>query len=264
MQVDHFGIGDVAGFLRIVRLLKVDSEFCLAFDFGLHHLEIQSMALGGVVGIGIHLVQSSVGILEPSPFVRSDRVVLRIDSGILYQTLLVLNKIEYERLSIGVNVDDDTIEVNIYDADCVKVGSATINTLQLNEHDTDFIIIKENQLFSYETTLCQSGKQWRTYLQPTTIDLTMIYNGTSKQLTWETRNTQSKIVLYMQTQCQASGDVRVCVLPAVIEVLRSLLQVTETHATTLSIRDDKPICMYSTLDTSGSFIRVYAGTKDDE
>jgi hypothetical protein len=48
-----------------------------------------------------------------------------------------------------------------------------------------------------------------------------------------------------------------------LNILRGVLQVVTKYMTTLSISTELPVRLFARFDTVGSFIRVYAGTKDD-
>ena len=76
---------------------------------------------------------------------------------------------------------------------------------------------------SADTGIVESGNA-----RGCSIDTVIRYDSKTQRLTWETQNQQSKI----------------------------------SHITTLSISDDLPVRLFAKFDTS-SFIRVYAGTKDD-
>lgn len=262
---DRFYVGNVPTFLMLVKLIKVDPEFCLNMDFGRKQLEIESMLMAGVVGVGIRLVQGPQNIIRCSSMTRTDCVTLRIDSGALYEALLVLNKTPYAYMSLGLSPDDVQLSLEIYNKEHVHMGSATINTLDLEEHDAEFVVTNEEKRDSlvYDVTIDQPGSCWRSYLQASVIDTTILYNSKTQNLTWETSNIQTKIALYMPVAVQCPTDVRVCLLPTVLTILRSVLQVTAKHVTTLSISEDLPVRLFARFDLNGSFIRVYAGTKEE-
>ena len=137
---DRFYLDSAAVFLQLVRILKADQEFRLALDFGKSCLQLESMLLSGVVGVGVQLVQGVGGIVRPSHLTRRDRIVLRVDSGALHQTIAALNHVPYAYMSLGLTADDVGLCVSTYTADNVLVGTGTIQTLDLADQDADFLV----------------------------------------------------------------------------------------------------------------------------
>jgi hypothetical protein len=266
LVTDRFYIGDVPTFMMIVKILKTDPEFCIGFDFGSRRLEIESMLMAGVIGVGIRLVQGTNAIIAPSPMSRTDRVTFRMDSSAFHQAIVVLNHIPYAYMSMGINKEDDAICLYTYNKDHVNLGSAVVQSLTLEEHDTDFLVTNEDlrEALPYEVMIENLGTVWKSYIQASTIDTVIHYDSKTQRLTWETQNQQTKISLYLPVCIQCTSDVRVCLLPSVLNVLRTVIQVTSKHSTTLSISDDLPVRLFTRFDTYGSFIRVYAGTKDND
>jgi hypothetical protein len=263
--VDRFYIGDVPKFMMLVKIIKMDPEFRICFDFTNRCLEIESMLMTGVVGIGIRLVQGTNGILVSSPIVRTDRMTLRMDSGAFHQAVLVLNHSPYAYMSISLNDDEDAICLYTYSREHVQMGSAEVHTLNLEDHDTDFLVVNDDKMavMSYEVMIEQPGEIWKSYMQASTIDTVIRYNSKTQNITWETNNHQTKIALYLPVSVVYPADVHVCLLPSVLNILRNVLQVTQKYPTTLSIGEDLPVRIFASFDTYGSFIRAYAGTKDD-
>ena len=266
MFADRFYIGDVPSFLMLVKIIKADPEFRLALDFGNHCMEFESMFMAGVVGVGIRLVQGPNHIVAASTITRTDRITLRLDSGAFLQAIIVLNHVPYAYMSICLNEEEDALCMDTYDKDHTKLGSAYIHTLNLEEHDTDFLVTDEEkrEALLYEVMITNLGSVWKTYMQASTIDTVIRYDSKTKNMAWETNHQQTKISLYLPVSVECMVDVRVCLLPAVSTIVRGVLQFTSKYNTTLSISDDLPVRIFAPLDTMGSFIRLYAGTKDDE
>jgi hypothetical protein len=264
LLADRFYIGDVTTFMMLIKILKTDPEFCIAFDFGARRLDIESMLMAGVIGVGIRLVQGTNAIIVHSPMCRTDRVTFRMDSSAFHQAIVVLNHIPYAYMSISTNEEDDAICLYTYSKDHVNLGSAVVHSLNLEDHDTDFLVTNEDlrEVLPYEVMIENPGTVWKSYIQASTIDTVIRYDNKTQRLTWETQNQQTKISLYLPVSTQYSSDIRVCLLPSVLNVLRTVVQVTSKHMTTLSISEDLPVRLFARFDTE-SFIRVYAGTKDD-
>jgi len=263
---DRFYVGDVPTFLMLVKILKTDPEFCICFDFGCQRLEIESMMMSGLVAVGIRLVQGPAGIIVASPITRTDRITMRVDSNALYHTLSVLNNTQYAYMSLGLLEEDGAICIQVYSQSHVLMGSATMHTLNLEEHDTDFLVVHEETRapLSYDVIVENTGKTWRSYMQTPTVDATMRFSSKAKTISWETASPQSRICLVLPVVVGHNApDVCICLLPVVVGVLRSVLQLTTNRMTTLSIGEDLPLRLFAPFDANGSFIRVYAGTKDD-
>jgi hypothetical protein len=262
---DRFHIGDVPSFLALVKIIKTDPEFCLCFDFGSRCVEIESMLMAGVVAVGIRLVQDTSGILAPSPITRLDRITLRVDSGAFHQAVVGLNHVPYAYMSFGLTEEDAAIGLYTYNKQHVRLGSAIVSTLNLEEHDADFLVTNEEQRepLSYDVQVEQLGATWKAYMQSSAIDTVIRYIHEAQTIQWETKNQQTTVSLYLPVSVKNAPDVRVCILPSVLSILRSVLQVTSKQQTTLSIGEDLPVRLFAPLDTVGSFIRAYAGTKDD-
>jgi hypothetical protein len=265
-QDDYFYVGNVPMFMAIIKLIKMDPEFRIAFDFSTGAIEMESMMIGGVVGLGIRLKKCADGVFVPSPTVRVDRVVFRVDTVSFFRTVVGLNQVPYAYMSLSIQDSDILIET--YRDDHVRLGTATINTLTLEEDDVAFPVT-ENTIganMAYEATVVQTGTMWRQYIQASTVDTMLRYDPIRKGMTVETRNQQSTMSLYLpvpgESEHGVSGDVVVCLMPSVVSILRSVLQVTDKFETRVSISDDLPIMMFATLDKSGSSIRTLAGTKE--
>ena len=263
---DRFYLGNVPTFLQIVRILKSDPEFCLAFDFGCKRLDIESMLLSGVVGIGVRLVQGdTAGILVPSPLTRSDRVTLRVDSSALYQAVSALNQVTYAYMSLGLVKDENAIYLCTYAPDHTSLGTATVHTLDLEEHDMDFRIMGP-QLEALDYPLCmeQLGQTWKAYLQSATIDTVIHYRPAARSVTWETSNQQTRMELFMAVTTTCTQEVRICLLPSVVAILQTILTMAAKYPTQLALSTPLPLRARVQLDAHGSFLQVYAGTKDDQ
>jgi hypothetical protein len=266
MSNDRFYIGDVPSFLMLVKIIKADPEFRLALDFRNHCLEFESMLMAGVVGVGIRLSAGPNQIVAASHMMtRTDRITLRLDSGAFLQALITLNHVPYAYMSICLNEEEDTLCLYTYDMDHIKLGSALLVTLNLEDHDTDFLVTNEDkrEALVYDVMITSPGSVWKTYMQASAIDTVIRYDCKTRNIAWETNNQQTKIALYMPVSVECTTDVRVCLLPAVLTIVRGVLQFTAKYNTTLSLSDDLPVRVFAALDTNGSFIRIYAGTKDD-
>jgi hypothetical protein len=265
---NRFYLGNVPGFLSLVKIISSDPEFRMAFDFGAKSIEFESMMMAGVIGLGIRLVKSTKGIIVPSPTTRTDRVTLRVDSGAFQRTLVSINSIPYSYMCIWIDPEEVSICIETYGSDQVRISYAIMSTMTLDEHDTDFLVTTNTMKDSlqYDFMVDHPGGTWRRYLQASAVDTVLRYTASKHEMTWETRNQHSTMSLYMTlnpTTINAKEDIYVCLLPSVVTILRTVLHATDKHSTIVSISDDLPIRLFSRLDTCGSFIRVYAGTKDD-
>ena len=260
---DRFYLDNAAVFLQLVRILKADQEFRMALDFGKSCLQLESMLLSGVVGVGVQLVQCVGGIVRPSLLTRRDRVVLRVDSGALYQTVVALNHVPYTYLSLGLTADDVGLCVSTYAAEHVVLGTGTVQTLDLAEQDADFLVTADALQLHYPLCLEHPGHTFKKYLSTGTIDTVLHYRPLSRSMTWVTSNQQTRIELYMTVSSQCQDEVRICLLPAVTGLVQQFLQVAAQLPTQLALSNDLPVRLWIPLDRHGSFIRVYAGTKDD-
>jgi hypothetical protein len=265
---NRFYFGNVSGFLSLVKLLNSDPEFRIAFDFQTQAIEIESMMMAGVIGMGIRLVKSSKGILLLSPTTRTDRVTLRVDSGAFQRTIIGINSIPYAYMCLWIDPEDVSICMETYGSDHVRISYAILSTMTLDEHDTDFLVTSNTMKdsLSYEFVVTHPGSTWRRYIQSSTVDTVLRYTAASREMAWETRNQHSTMSLYLgldPTAVSTTKDVYVCLLPSVVTVIRNVLQATDKYATVVSVSDDLPIRLFAQLDSYGSFIRVYAGTKDD-
>ena len=270
MLADRFYITEVSSFLGLVKILKADPEFRLALDFGGKCLEFESLLMAGVVGVGIRLVahQAQGGathIVAASSMTRTDRATLRLDSGALLQAIVALNHVPYAHMSLSLHEEEDALCLYTYNSEHTTLGHALIHTLTLEDHDTDFLVTDEEKrpALAYDLGLTHPGALWKTYMQASTIDTIIRYDGKTQNVTWETNHQQTKIALYLPVATSCRTDVRVCLLPAVMAVVRGVLQFTAKHNTTLSLSEDLPVRIFASLDTAGSFIRLYAGTKED-
>jgi hypothetical protein len=228
-------------------------------------MEIESMIMAGVVGLGIRLVSGNMGIIVPSAATRVDRVTLRIDSNAFYQSVVAINRLAYAYMSMGVSEEEDSICLYTFDKHHVQLASAVVHTLTLEEQDMEFLVTNEDRRepMLYDITVEHPGETWKSYLQASTIDMVIHYFHETQTIRWETNNLQSKIALYMSVSVACTKNVSVCLLPAVLNILRGVLQTTGKHKTQVSIGEDLPIRLFTSLDDNGSFIRVYAGTKDE-
>jgi hypothetical protein len=241
----------------------MDSEFCLCFDFGNRCIEIESMLMASVVGVGVRLVQCEDGIIIPSTIVRNDRITLRLDSSAFHQAIVLVNGVPYTYMRMGLNTAEDAICLYTYNSLHVLLSEAVVQTLNLEDQDTDFIVVAQQEDLAYEVQIEHVGATWKTYLQACTGDTVIRYTNKTQTLTWEISHQQTKVSLYLPVTVVSPTDVNVCLLPAVVNVLRNVLQITTKFTTSLSIGVDLPVRLFAPLDTHGSFIRVYAGTKDD-
>jgi hypothetical protein len=263
LLLDRFYVGDVSGFLGLLKVLKTDPEFRLRFDFGQHCLELESMMMAGVVGVGVRLHQGEGGIFVPSPTVREDHVIFRVDSQSFLKAMTALNPLTYAYLSLRPD-EDSAICIDIYDGVGQCMGSAVVNTLTLDDSDREFLVTNHHEPLSYAIKLKSTGRAWGTYLQAATTDTVIRYDSQMHVVHWETSNVHTRVSLHLGVSPQESPDVSVCLCPGVVSVLRTILQVVQKHPTTFSMHEDLPVCVTAVLDRQGSFLRVYAGTKDDE
>jgi hypothetical protein len=269
---DRYYFGNVPGFLSLVKLLNNDPEFRLALDFGAGTLEIESMMMAGVIGMGIRLIKSPLGIIAPSPTTRTDRVTLKVDSAAFHRTFLGLNNVPYAYMSLWI-VDDVCIHLETFGSDHVSVATATMNTMTLDEDDTDFVVTADTMKtkLHYDFIAKFPGSVWRRYVHASTVDTKVRYSVQQRRLTWQSTQDQTTMSLYLAIHPnplvnetdRLDSDVLICLLPTVVAVIRSVLQTTDKYMVTISISDDLPIGLFAPLDSVGSFIRVYAGTKDD-
>lgn len=259
-----FYIGNVPLFLQIIKLIKLDSEFCLRLDFAKGRLEIESMMLSGVVGMGIRLMKGG-SIIAKTPDSRNDCSILRVNSASFYQAMVLLSHHNYAYMCIGIEDDDDTLHIRTYTSEHVCIGSAKIATLNLEEYDSEFLVVNENKRdpLEFDIDVKDKGTMWKQFLQPSTVDTKIKYSNTNRNLTWETKNQQTLVSFYLPVTTSCTRDVEVCILPSVVSILRGVLQVTDKLETMLSISEDLPVRLFANFDTIGSFIRVYAGTKED-
>ena len=259
---DRFYVGDVPAFLGLVKVLKADPEFRIRFDFGNQCLDLESMMMAGVVGIGVRLYKGAGGIFVESPTSRSDQCTLKVDSQSFLKALATLNTMSYAYLSLRTE-DDAAICLDIYDAEGQCLGSGTVMTLTMDELDHEFLVTKPQDPYPYEIMVTNTGATWCTYLQAAAAETTVRYDHHKQLLIWSTSSVQSKVSLYLAVPPQSSCDVQLCLFPSVVQILRTIFQVTHQRATTMSLHEELPVRIVADLDTRGSFLRVYAGTKDD-
>ena len=270
LHPDRFYVGDIQTFLKLVKLLKCDPECLLAFDFGTRCLEFESMMMAGVVAVGVRLKQCPGGIIVRSPVQRVDRVVMRIDTAALYSAAMGVSAIPYAFMSIAVAADGASIQMTTFDKTNRVMGDVRVCTLDKHDSDDgDFPIVNAQtggQPLVYDVSATHDGPTWRRYLHTPTVDTVIHYDGPMKRLVWGTNSGQTRLSLYMSGTSVTStytGDIRICVLPSVTALLRTALQTTGKSPVTLSMSDDLPIRLVSPLDSAGSLLRMYAGTKED-
>lgn len=267
LHPDRFYVGDIQTFLKLLKLLKCDPECCLAFDFGTRCIEFESFAMAGIVAVGVRLVQCTGGILVRSPVTRTDRVVMRIDTAALFAASMGLSAIPYAYMSIGITADEDNIQMSAFDKAHTLLGKARVCTLDKHATDGDFPIVNDQtggQSLVYQVSAKQDGTTWRRYLHAPTVDTLIHYDGSMKRIVWGTNNNQTQLSLYMPVTSTHVGDIHIGLLPSVTALLRTALQTTGKTLVTLSISDDLPVRLVASLDTSGSVLRMYAGTKEDD
>jgi hypothetical protein len=266
LQANRYYVGYVDSFIQIMKLVRSDPEFRIRFDFQNHSMDIECLLMSGIVGIGIHLVKGVGSILVPSPVTREDVVTIRVNSNSFLSVFVKLMSLSYAYLSIWTKENELCIE--IYDGDHKVLGSGCVNTLTLEDGDDDFMIIEEESREKLEYPIQESrpGSLWKTYFHAGTDEDTIIRCDVNQScLTWTTRTTLTKICLNMNLVTSSSTvPVLVCILPSVVQQLKQIITVTAKQETTLSLCTELPIRMFTVLDTNGSFIRVYAGTKEDE
>ena len=263
LKDDRFYLGDVPGFLAIIKLLTKDTEFCVAFDHAHNRIDLQAIMLAGAVGTGVRLCKHPGGIIVPSGCKRSDRCVLRVDSMALLRALVCLGKCQYAYMALWVN--DNDIHIDAYTSEHDAAGSAVVHTLTVEDSDGDFSIVDGSMpALAYPVTVTQCANEWKRYMGAKG-EMGILFDHRHGRLCWTTRETLSRVVVHMPIR-EPSGhdqDIQLCLLPAVLEILRNVLQVAGGNPLAVSLSDDLPLKMRAQLDDSGSFMLVYAGTKDE-
>jgi hypothetical protein len=260
---DRFYVGDMCTFLGLVKVLKADPEFRIRFDFERECVELESMMMAGVVGIGVRLIKGSGSVFVPSPTSRSDQCTLKVDSQSFLTALAKLNAVSYAYLSLRPD-DDAAICIDIYDTTGQCMGTGTVTTLTMDDSGLEFLVTgPQDPSYPYEIIVTNTGAKWCTYIQAAAMETTVRYDHLKHLLIWSTSSVQSNVSLYLAVPPQNSADVQLCLFPSVVGILRTVFQVTQKHATTVSLHEDLPVRIVAELDAHGSFLRVYAGTKDD-
>jgi hypothetical protein len=269
LQENRFYVGHVDSFIQIMKLVRNDPEFRIRMDFGLESMDIECLLMSGIVGIGIHLVKGEGAILVPSPVTRDDVVTIRVNSNSFLSVFVKLMSLSYAYISIWIK--ENELGIDTYDRDHNLLGSGCVRTLTLEDGDEDFMIIDEEsrEVLHYPIQETRLGSIWKTYFHAGTDEDTIIqYDMKQSQITWTTNTTLTRICLVMKmtgtTQSRSMIPMQVCILPSVVQQLKQVIAVTCKNETTLSLCTELPLRMFTILDTNGSFIRVYAGTKEEE
>jgi len=261
---DRFYVGDMPAFLGLVKLLKADPDFMLRFDFPRQCLELESIMMAGIVAVGSRLFQGSGGIFVVSPQSRTDECLLRVDSQAFSKAISTLNQVSYAYLSLQPG-EEATLCIDAYTEENVCIGSAVLNTLAFDDDHKNFTVINQaHDDLPYSIIAENLGGTWARFLQSASIETTLHYDPRLQQLQWVTHDQHTRMSLHLPISPQpATSEVQICLNPSVVTILRTVLQVTQKHSTTLAYSEDLPICLSASLDAQGSFIRIYAGTKDD-
>ena len=262
LDPDRFYLGQVSTFLNLIKTLGHDPEFRIAFDFGKECVDLESMMMAGVVGVGIKFNKVPNGVFVPSPTTRRDRLTFRIDSVTFLKVLSTLGKLPYAYMSF--HVVEDSILVQSYNCTHQVLGSASIHTINMEENDEDFVVVggKVCESLEYPVSITALGSQWKKYLQSSSNDTTLRYNSRLNKISWETKDVLSKVSLYLPVENQNTyhEDVTVTFLPAVIQIIRGLF--LDRQHTTISMSEELPLRSLTTMDHECGFIRVYAGSKE--
>lgn len=262
LDSDRFYLGQVWTFLGVVKTLGNDPEFRIAFDFGNECVDIESMMMAGVVGVGIKFNKVPNGVFVPSPTTRTDRLTFRIDSATFLKVISTLGKLQYAYMSF--HFVEDSIVIQSYNGTHEMMGSGVVYTINMEEDDLEFVVVggKVCESLEYPVTITALGSQWKKYLQSSPNDTTLRYNSRLGKISWETKDTLSKVSLYLpvETSVKHHEDVTVTFLPSVIQIIRGLF--IDRVFTTVSISEELPLHVFTNIDNGCGFIRVYAGTKE--
>jgi hypothetical protein len=263
---NQFCIGDINAFLAILKILRHDNEFTIRFDHTNGHVDIESMMLASVVAVGIHLVPGISNVFTESIMTKQSVDVFKIDSAAFLRVFIRLYKIKHTDIRIYV-VDDVSICIESF-YDTLKVGSGVISTVDMNTEEAGlFQITKSDEEIgmSYLFSIIRTWKDLSPFFQASTSEETKIaYVANSDQLTWTSSSDDNSINLYSHLNNieRTNENMRVCLLPSVVQLIRTVFQFTEKRETRLSLDSELPVCMFTKLSDDGSFIRLFAGTKE--
>lgn len=265
-RADRFYIGKVPIFLGVVKLMTQDKEFRIAFDFANKVLEMESMMMGGVVAAGVQLPQAPGGVLVPSPVTRSDRVTLRVDGGSLVRAMVALGRCKYAYISITV-AEESEIHLEAFGSTHETLGSAKIDSLTLEEHDTEFPVA-QNTLgasLEYPVEVTYSASVWKNYFPAGKQGLTVRYAHARQHLAVETRDTLTRVSLLLKLpkKVHHAEDVSATLVPAVVAIVRNVLIVPDAPLTLL-LHPQLPIQLHLDLGVGEGCVRMYAGTKEED
>jgi hypothetical protein len=236
------------------------------FDHVQNRIDMQSMMLAGVVGTGIRLEKGPSSILAPSTMSDSSIYTLKVDSVSFLHVFVRLVKSGYTFISMHVT-DGTSICMEAFNAEHTIIGSGIVNTLAVDNDECTFMITNADKMMimDYAVSITRKWEQWKPYFQASSTEDTFIgYDGTGK-VTWTTKSDMSTISLYThlsQVERPVSEMINICIVPSVVHLIRIIFQLSDKKNTRLSLSDDLPVRIFSPFDDNGSFIRMFAGTKD--
>lgn len=263
-MMNRFRISNINAFLSILKILRNENEFTIRFDHGNGHVDIESMMLASVVAVGIHFVPGDNSMFTCSMMTTETKNTLRIDSATFLRVFVRLYKIKHTLIQLYVS-DDTSLCIECFDGDR-KVGSGIVNTIDIDMNDSElFQIIQPDMDMSYSVKMSKKWTELSPFFQASSTEETTIsYTANSDRLVWKSKDDSSQVVLYtdLTESERAQENVQICVLPSVVKLVRTVLQFVEKLPITLSLSTELPLYAHAVIDSDGSFIRVFAGTKE--
>ena len=264
--MNRFIISNIGGFLSLLKILRNENEFTIRFNHGNGHIDIESMMLASVVAVGLHFVPGENNMFTFSNSSMTDYKIntLRIDSATFLRVFVRLYKIKHTRIQLHV-LEETSLCIECFDGD-MKVGSGTVNSIDIDSTDSEYFqILQPDMCMSYTIIISRKWTELSPLFQASsTEETTVSYKGSSDKLSWTSKDDSSVVTLYtdLSEKERSVESVEICLLPSVVKLVRTILQFVEKRSITLSLSTELPLFSEASMDDSGSFIRLFAGTKE--
>ena len=268
-----FHISDVAKLLKLLKSSTLEQECIIEYSTGVRPgIRLQSIALSGIVGIGI-IIPASTKPQSLLSLIATDNDITHVVRVHMDSLFMVLTKFSKMKTSmISMTFTDSLISIEAFNSNQRVVGTSTIHTLTMvDKDDEDLMVLSEEnrKTLEYNISITMSGKEWRQLFSTEQSEENQFrYNNAKGHVEYQTRSTLSNSSIHLHKHREyisLSSDFIVRTIPTAIQMVRNILACMETKPVSIFLHQELPLCIevlpVVELDPT---IRIYVGTKENE
>lgn len=258
-----FNVVDVPKFLQLINLFKGDDEFLLHFLPG-SMMHLNSLMMAGVVCLTAIVDVHTSTMLQAMKYTDDTRQdikhTMRFNSKAFVQVLQVLCRLKIHHIQAEVTPEQMTM--NVFDGHGTLLSNCSVHALTIDDEDVDPLDIPDDIDTQYLVTVLAKAVVFRDYFNDDKCDT--IITCRQGTLTWCYQHTLTTTSLFWSQPYSVHGtptDFRLVLLASTLSPMKQYLQFVGNDTVSLHLSNEMPI--FFEASTSGIFIRLLAGLKDE-